>query len=217
MGYYRAKRSEVAVLLPQLRKGMRVLEIGCGEGGFVDNIQLEVEYWGVEPVIEAAKVAKERLHKVIVGEFEAVLDELPGAYFDLVICNDVIEHVYDTAYFLKAVKEKMCPEGNIVGSVPNVRYLNNLINLLVKKDWKYVEYGILDRTHLRFFTEKSLLRDFNENGLSVMDFRGINGMTFAGPSIGYRVVKTFFILLCFLCFGYDVRYPQFAFRLSLAR
>ena len=76
--------------------------------------------------------------------------------------------------FLRRVKQKISPGGVIVGSVPNVRYFKNLFDTLVLKDWDYKDAGILDRTHLRYFTLKSLSRSLRETGYSIDAIRAIN-------------------------------------------
>jgi hypothetical protein len=63
----------------------------------------------------------------------------------------------------------------LVGSIPNIRYYRHLYEMLLLRDWRYRGTGILDRTHLRFFTERSLRRDLAEAGLQIELFRRING------------------------------------------
>ena len=151
--YFRNHRAEVAPFLPL--QYHRVLEIGCGEGKFRANLKLPCEYTGVEPSEMVAKFALATLDQVHVGTFESVASQLPRKHFDLVICNDVIEHMVDHDQFLESIKRNMTADGVLVGSVPNVRYVMHLWDLMVKKDWQYADTGILDRTHLRFFTEKA--------------------------------------------------------------
>ena len=96
--YYSRARTRVADLIPEAYN--KVLEIGCAEGIFRTYLN-ECEYWGVEPVPEVASTASEKLDKVLVGIYEDVADELPEQYFDLVICNDVIEHMVNHDKFLE--------------------------------------------------------------------------------------------------------------------
>ena len=90
-GYYVSERSEMRGFLPQAYS--RVLEVGCGEGAFVAQLDKSAEVWGIEPVAAAARVASASRHRVLVGIYDDVCSELPDQYFDLVICNDVIEHI----------------------------------------------------------------------------------------------------------------------------
>jgi len=205
--YYSQSRSEVAQFLPTRYE--KVLEIGCGEGNFRSNLNENCEYWGVEPVRDVAARAEKRLSKVLNGTFDEVYDQLPDDYFDLIICNDVIEHIADTDDFLKNIKRKMKKDSYIVGSIPNVRELNNLIGVLFKKDWEYKEAGILDKTHLKFFTEKSLKKTFVSNGFTIENFFGINEISVRPTS-----PKQFAALFLIYLFGKDTKFPQFGFRIK---
>lgn len=169
--YYKCNRAEVAKLLPS--KINRVLEIGCAAGGFRENVG-GCEYWGVEMISDVADLAKNKLDKVLVGAFEDVYDELPDNYFDMVVCNDVIEHMMDYDTFLENIKNKMTSNGRILGSIPNVRHVDNLKKLIFYKDWKYGDSGVLDRTHLRFFTLKSLRQTLLSHKYEIEVIKGIN-------------------------------------------
>ncbi|WP_373097931.1 class I SAM-dependent methyltransferase, partial [Zhongshania sp.] len=87
--YYDGSRKDLVELIPSGVK--RVLEIGCGKGGFAKNFEGVAEYWGVEPDSASAKLALNTLTKVLVGTYDEVEAELPDGYFDLIVCNDVIE------------------------------------------------------------------------------------------------------------------------------
>jgi 2-polyprenyl-3-methyl-5-hydroxy-6-metoxy-1,4-benzoquinol methylase len=114
------------------------------------------------------------MQKVLVGLFDDVAHEIPRGYFDLVVCNDVIEHLKDPEDFLATIRECMTPGGYIIASIPNMRHWEVLWELLIKKDWRYGRSGILDRTHLRFFTEKSIRRLFETSGFHIEEAAGIN-------------------------------------------
>lgn len=172
---YRASaRLEVLRLLPALPAGAKVLEIGCGEGAFSLQIPGAAELWGIEPEPRSAAVARTRLHRVFEATFDEVAAELPRRRFDLVVCNDVIEHMTDHDAFLRAIQAHMAPGAFLVGSLPNVRFYGNLFNLLVARDWHYRDSGILDRTHFRFFTFRSLRRSLEGSGFEVRRLEGLN-------------------------------------------
>lgn len=167
--YYRYAREDVFALVPTGVR--RVLEIGCGAGRFRTNFPADIEYWGVEPVAEAAREAV-GLTRVLVGTLDEVAASLPDGYFDLVVCNDVLEHMADPQKALATIRAKMAADGRLVGSLPNVRSVWVLLDLLFRRDWRYRESGVLDSTHLRFFTFKSARRLLTEGGFEIEVFRG---------------------------------------------
>jgi len=206
--YYQGARKEVARFLPE--QYSRVLEVGCGEGGFHVNLKPGCEHWGIEPNHGAADIARHRLFGVIEKSYHEAFDQLPDNYFDLVICNDVVEHMVKPEDFFRTIKQKLASNACLVGSIPNVRFIGNLFELLFLKDWKYKDEGVLDRTHLRFFTDKSIRRVLDENGFVIEEYAGINGVEF-----GVLPLRLMLKNVCILLLGDDTRYLQFAFRISL--
>ncbi|MBF8247490.1 MAG: hypothetical protein HW374_290 [Bacteroidetes bacterium] len=204
--YYQYNRKEMLQFLPETYS--RVLEIGCGEGNFLMQLRGANESWGVEPDKNSAEIASQKLTKVFAARYDQIAEEIPNDYFDLIICNDVIEHMNDHDWFFDSIRTKLRNSGSLVASLPNVRYVRNLFELLVLKDWRYQDSGILDRTHLRFFTKKSILRTLNEHGLLVEEIRGIKW----GNSLLNRIV---FGTISILSLGFysDVQYPQFGIRM----
>lgn len=210
--YSHHRRPEMVSLMPSLDQPLRILEVGCGTGTFRDYVAEGGEYWGIDPARQVSDEANQRLDRVMIGTFDEVFPLLPDEYFDCVVCNDVIEHMSDENAFLQNIKQKLAPGGCIVGSIPNVRYVTNLWELLAARDWQYRDAGILDRTHQRFFTQKSLLRTLKKNHYRIEHFGGINNL-FAekrGPKAWLRTLPT---MLLSLILGNDTRYLQFAFRI----
>lgn len=203
--YFAGARDEVAPFLPAQCR--RVLEVGCGVGNFRAQLPPHDEYWGIEPHGPSATEAAGRLTRVIHGTFDDAFEQLPDGHFDLLICNDVIEHMTDHDAFLRRVRQKLAPGARLTGSVPNVRHVENLMALMFRRDWAYADDGTLDRTHLRFFTERSLRRSFAEHGCTIEAFGGINGLKrrIHPPK---RAFKNLLVLL----WGADTRWWQFAFR-----
>jgi len=173
-GYRTQSRPEVMRLLPSLKPTLKVLEVGCGEGLFSSQIPGETETWGIEPDKSSAAVAQRKLTKVFSSTFEETKKELPARYFDLVVCNDVIEHMTDHDLFLRSIQDHMAQGSYLVGSLPNVRFYRNLFNLIVARDWHYQDSGVLDRTHFRFFTSKSWRRSLEGAGFEVRRLEGLN-------------------------------------------
>ena len=94
-----------------------------------------------------------------------------------------------------------------MGSMPNVRYYQTLRSLLFKKDWPYEDAGVLDRTHLRFFTAKSMQRTFKEHAFEIEKFAGVN-------SPGRFKLFILFLNILFLGTAMDTKFQQFGFRLG---
>lgn len=192
--YYDSSRTEMMQLIDRDYK--KILEIGCGKGNFRSNFPKDIEYWGVEPCVDAGSSAKEKLDRVLIGTYDEFIEDIPENYFDLIVCNDVIEHMIDHDSFFNSIKTKMTRNGALVASIPNVRYVTNLYKLLIDKDWQYTDHGILDRTHLRWFTKKSLSRTVIKHDFNIKKIKGINGAIFYKKSLIHRVIQniTIFIL-----------------------
>ncbi len=202
--YYNSKRQDMLKFIDI--KVSRILEIGCGEGNFATNFT-DAEYWGVEPVTQHAKAAEKKGFKILNGLYENVEDKIPDAYFDLIVCNDVIEHMLDPIGFLRDVKKKLKPTGKLIASIPNIRYALILHKLIFEADFEYVQSGIMDYTHLHFFTHKSFRRIAESTGWNVDLIEPINIMTF-NP-----INKLILTLLSWK--SNDMCNVQFAVRLSL--
>lgn len=201
--YFISMRTEMVQFLPSTYS--KVLEIGCCNGAFRQLCSKSCEYWGVEPFEKAAEIAKTKLDKVLIGFYDEVEKQIPDNYFDLVIANDVIEHMEKPWDFLQLLKNKMTENAFLVLSIPNVRYFGNLKELLIKKDWEYKSDGILDITHLRFFTEKSIIRLLNESGFKIEKMYGVHPV---------KIRKRYLILywLLKIIFGKDIEHLQFGVR-----
>ncbi|MCF6238698.1 MAG: glycosyltransferase, partial [Candidatus Marinimicrobia bacterium] len=183
--YYEFSRPEIQALIdPDAR---RVLDIGCAAGKMAEEIKhkLSAEVWGIEPVPEAAKQAEDRLDKVIVSGIEEALDNIPDQYFDAIIFADVLEHLEDPYAILNRIMGKLSPQGQIIASIPNVRHWS-VVKELLEGRWDYQDAGILDRTHLRFFTRKSVGDLFQQAGYQIVD---ISATTMGDQGAPEKVVK----------------------------
>lgn len=209
--YYRFERREMLPFVPARRA--RTLEIGCGEGRFIGGLSGVEESWGIEPS-SAAAMAKRHLTQVFHATFDEAEPKLPIGFFDLVICNDVIEHMPDHGSFFDRVEKFIAPGGMIIGSIPNVQFYVNMIEYLVKKDWCYTDLGILDRTHLAFFTEKSLRSTLERYGYRVLQIKGINSWCRLPGTVQHRAYRVIAYTMIGMTLGYfsDIKYLQFAFQ-----
>lgn len=178
-GYFKTERKEMLGFLPDDIEN--ILEIGCGSGSFgrlVKNNR-DVKYVGVELVESVAEQARSYLDEVIVCNIESSPLSFPQGSFDCLICNDVLEHLVDPWRVLKQLVGYVRPGGYVVLSLPNVRFSEVVKDLVVRKKWEYRDQGVLDRTHLRFFTETSIVELCESAGLSVKTIKGINPVSYA--------------------------------------
>lgn len=205
--YYAMQRPEIAKLIVGTPK--TVLEIGCAAGCFKKNFSWPVEYHGVEPDRNAADAARRSGIVIYEGFYDAVAKTIPDGHFDLIVCNDVIEHMADPWAFLRSASAKLTPDGKIIGSIPNVRFIGVLIDMLIRRDWRYRERGVLDSTHLRFFTIRSFCRLMRECGYTVEFVK----------ACGYSRLSWLKTLLTplFWVFGSDILHGQIAFRAVRAK
>jgi SAM-dependent methyltransferase len=157
--YFAHARKEIEPLLPQ--NCGRVLEIGCGSGatlGWLRQNHQAIHTVGVEIAETAADKARSFADDVFCLDFER--HELPdGAQkFDLVLCLDVLEHMVDPwAVVDRLAKRYLEAGGMLIVSLPNVRHYSVALPLLFEGRWEYEDAGLLDRTHLRFFTKDSAI------------------------------------------------------------
>jgi len=184
----------------------RALDIGCHTGGFGEHLKSQrlIEVWGVEPDNKAAETARPLLDKVINHPFDQNAD-IPNQYFDVVIFNDVLEHLADPWSALILAKKKLRKNGQVIASLPNMLHINNLLHIIKDRDFQYEPWGVRDKTHLRFFTQKSANKMFVDCGYEVSLSKGINESWWQ-PSLTRRLA---FKLLPKLL--EETKYTQFAF------
>jgi O-antigen biosynthesis protein len=165
-GYYEFERPELVALVPLSAR--HVLDVGCGTGrlGLALKARQAVEVVGLEAVEAAARPARERLDEVFAGDVEKL--ELPFAAgsFDAIVCGDVLEHLREPGQFLRRAREWLRPGGALVASIPNVRH-HSVVRMLLGGDWSYEQAGLLDRTHLRFFTRRAIGQLLQASGFAL--------------------------------------------------
>lgn len=199
--YFNTQRREMLDFVP-VGVGS-VLEIGCGAGTFGALVKQErgCVYCGVELAEKAAVHARERLDEVVVANIESDVLPFERRRFDCLVCNDVLEHLVDPWGSLKQLSEFVRPGGFVVASIPNVRFSEVVKDLVFRKRCEYQCEGVLDRTHLRFFTKSTIGSLIGSAGLEVIRLEGINPIKYA-----WRLQLLNVALLGGLD---DMRYPQY--------
>ena len=164
--YYQYARPDLHPLIPLEAK--RILDVGCASGALGKALKdrQACHVTGIELSETAAQTAKEVLDEVLIGEALPLMQAMPEARFDCIVLADVLEHMERPDLCLKEVPRLLKENGRLVASLPNVRHWSVIRNLLEGR-WDYEEAGILDRTHLRFFTRESMLPMFAEAGLLI--------------------------------------------------
>ena len=167
-GYYGYVRPEIQAMVEEDAK--KILDVGCAAGMMAAALKHRhnAEVWGIELADDIAQVASSNLDRVICGDIAQVWQELPDGYFDTIIFADVLEHLENPYAVLENIKTKLSAGGKVIASIPNVRHWSVLKDLLEGK-WDYTDAGILDRTHLRFFTRKSVVELFENAGYAIQD------------------------------------------------
>ncbi len=156
--YFSHSRPEIAAEVPL--SALCILDVGCGTGRLGERLKREVPgrtVTGIEldaaAAHEAARVL-DAVHQVDVEAFEA---PFAAARFDCIILADILEHLKDPWATTHRLLDFLRPGGTLIVSLPNIRNIELMRGLLHDGRWEYQAEGILDRTHLRFFTQRQFL------------------------------------------------------------
>jgi 2-polyprenyl-3-methyl-5-hydroxy-6-metoxy-1,4-benzoquinol methylase len=152
------------------------LDIGCGTGtttrAILDAGMREVH--GVEVNPAAVAVARSRLPTVFEVDLDTDHSWHPPQRYDVVSFFDMLEHLQDPWSLLRRAQGWLNPGGSVIASLPNLRFWPVLQDLVFAKRFSYVDHGVTDRTHLRFFTRSGMEDLFGESGYRVLRIEGIN-------------------------------------------
>lgn len=155
MGYFDGVNHRLLEYIPL--SAQLILEIGCAKGalGQIVKERQPCEYWGLDQHRPSIEIASDHLDHAICLDVE---DEsplpLPNTYFDCLVFGDVLEHLRNPENLLRKLKQHLAPNCTLAVNVPNVAHWTVLEQLL-SGNFEYSDSGILDRTHLRFFTPGS--------------------------------------------------------------
>lgn len=146
----------------------RVLDVGTASGALGKNCTgLDLEITGLEPVASWAEEARQFYQEILITSLENAPDTFLRDH-DVIVCADILEHLPDPDVQLRRLIKLQKPKAEFLISVPNVANIWVRINLLFGK-FDYTDKGILDRTHLRFFTKKSFAAFLNDAGLKPLE------------------------------------------------
>jgi methionine biosynthesis protein MetW len=169
---------EVAdVISAMVPRRSRVLDVGCGAGALTRLIvdACEADVVAVEPDAARAAVAVSRGIDVRVGVLDRDLASRLGR-FDVIVFADVLEHLPQPAEILSLASELLEPDGVVIASIPNVAHWSVRANL-ARGRFRYEPYGIMDATHLRWFTAETVQLLFESTGLRISERRVTAGLT----------------------------------------
>jgi 2-polyprenyl-3-methyl-5-hydroxy-6-metoxy-1,4-benzoquinol methylase len=151
-----------------------VLDVGCAEGLLGEWIKKNrgCRVTGIELSPDAARSASDRLDEVLVGNIETMELPFSEGTFDHIIFGDVLEHLTDPWRVLKKVAPLLRPGGSVIACIPNIGHISVIADLL-SGQFRYVPQGLLDKTHLRFFTRKGIEDLFQECGYVITHLHAI--------------------------------------------
>jgi 2-polyprenyl-3-methyl-5-hydroxy-6-metoxy-1,4-benzoquinol methylase len=156
------------LILDEVDAGARVLDVGCATGYLASHLSARgCSVVGFERDRSSAEIAREHCERVVVGDIDSPSDrDLLPRDFDFVVFGDVLEHLVDPWGTLAFSKDLLAPTGRVVVSVPNVAAWPVRFGLLAGR-FQYADFGLLDRTHLRFFTRATALELASRAGYAV--------------------------------------------------
>ncbi|OOM16517.1 methyltransferase domain-containing protein [Clostridium saccharobutylicum] len=147
----------------------RVLELGCSTGYITRYLNSEKHC--ENSAIEISKEALDRVSPILkyaINEdlncIEDWIEQLPDGYFDYIVCQDVLEHLMDPFKVLRVLKSKLANKGNFLISIPNVSH-NTVLMQLLRERFDYKNIGILDKTHIKFYTKETFSEEAKKCGL----------------------------------------------------
>ena len=165
--YYDLIREEILNLIPSSTK--HLLDIGCGMGttSSVAKRKFNIEeVIGIEKFENAASAASTKLDKVICGDIESLQLEYSNNYFDCILCADVLEHLINPENVIRKLHSLLSDNGVLITSLPNIRHIVPLLKIIFDR-LEYEESGILDKTHLHFYTLHTMKKMFSEAGFEI--------------------------------------------------
>jgi 2-polyprenyl-3-methyl-5-hydroxy-6-metoxy-1,4-benzoquinol methylase len=156
-----------------------ILDVGCWNGtlgrALASTRDLIVD--GIERNSDQAEHARRAGYRTVhLLDLNRDTIRAAGDRYDFILFGDVLEHLLDPSEVLRASRDLIAPGGKVMVSLPNIAFLTSRLNLLLGR-WNYAEYGIMDRTHLKFFTRRTMIQMLQEAGYRVEWSRGYVGLS----------------------------------------
>jgi SAM-dependent methyltransferase len=164
--YYQGCNEALLAAVPA--EAATILEVGCGEGilgGRLKATNSKVTVFGIEREPGIAIRARQRLDQVFTLDVQEEEPRLEPASLDCILFGDVLEHLVDPGDVLLRYRKFLKPHGIVLCSIPNVQHYS-MVQALVKGDFQYMPDGLLDATHLRFFTYSTIIKLLLDAGLA---------------------------------------------------
>jgi SAM-dependent methyltransferase len=160
---------------------MRILDVGCGTGAMGERLLRHLERFvaGITYSEAEARLARARLSRVICAELND-FDFANLGKFDCVILSHILEHLYSPEDLLERLKCALEPEAVVVVALPNVVWWKQRLEFLFGR-WRYRDWGILDRTHFRFFDRRSARELLEKAGYEILTAKCDGPFPFLGP------------------------------------
>lgn len=166
--YFANARHDMVACLPT-GPCSAILEVGCGAGGTARAVRAAGKagrYVGIELCPAAAAEAREAVDRLLIGDVETLDVEQAGNGFDALILSEVLEHLVDPWRTVRRLAALLRPGGLVLASSPNIAHWSIVASML-KGRFDYAASGVMDSTHLRWFTPASYRRLFEQGGFSV--------------------------------------------------
>jgi len=168
-----AANGDVLLLMP--KDARRIIEVGCSGGGLAREYRPTnpgCEYIGIEINDTYAKVAREHCTRVLVDDIEHMSDQVFASLAGSAcwIFGDVLEHLYDPWAVLRRIRASLSPESSVIACIPNAQHWSLQARLNCGR-FRYEEKGLMDRTHIRWFTRATIDEMFDSCGYTIVDGR----------------------------------------------